>query len=380
MIKRFKNIDRHNRTILLEFIILCYFFINLFSEANLKKLNLASEITIVIKGNGTQRILSDATFTFHRYKEYDLPNQILVNGILQNYTGKYVYNLTHEMNKITMRWNNQITNCNCMFKDLSNIISVDLSKFDSSKVESFDNFFYYCSNIKSINLTNLNTSSCLDMAGMFKSCSGLETLNLSSFDTSKVTSMMYMFEDCTSLKLLDLGNFDTPKVKEIQDLFEYCYSLIFINLKKFDTSNVLDSEDMFNGINDNLIYCADSSKISRIQSLLSNYKNNCSDICFTNQKSKVIFNKKKCIDNCYNDNDYKFEYNNACYESCPKGTHISNINNKLCEDDLNCFNYYNYNNTDCFKSIPEGHYLIDSFLGIIGKCNDKCQSCNLESV
>ena len=92
MIKRFKNIDRHNRTILLEFIILCYFFINLFSEANLIKLNLASEITIVIKGNGTQQILSDSNSTFHGYKEYDLPNQILVNGILQNYTGKYVYN------------------------------------------------------------------------------------------------------------------------------------------------------------------------------------------------------------------------------------------------------------------------------------------------
>jgi len=380
MIKRFKNINRHNRTILLEFIILYYFFINLISEANLRKLNLDSEITIVIKGNGTQQILTDSTLTFHEYKEYDLPNQILVNGILQNYTGKYVYNLTHEMNKITMRWNNQITSCNSMFFELSNIISVDLSKFDSSKVESFDCFFFGCKNIKSINLTNLNTSSCLNMAGMFDLCSGLETLNLSSFDTSKVTSMRCMFLGCTSLKLLDLSNFDTPKVEEVQALFLSCSSLIFINLKKFDTSNVLDSSDMFLGVNNNLIYCADSSKISSIQTLLSNYNNNCSDICFTNQKSKAIFNKKKCIDNCYNDNDYKFEYNNECYESCPKGTHISNLNNKLCEDDLNCFNYYNYNNTDCLETIPEGYYLIDSLLGTIGKCDDKCQSCNLESV
>ena len=92
MNKRFKNIYKYNRAILLEFIVLCYFFINLISEANLRKLNLASEITIVIKGNGTQQILSDSTSTFHEYKAYELPNQILVNGILQNYTGKYVYN------------------------------------------------------------------------------------------------------------------------------------------------------------------------------------------------------------------------------------------------------------------------------------------------
>jgi len=126
--KSFKKIYKQNRIRVLEFISLCYLFINLINEITLRKLNLVSEITIVIKGNGTQQILS----TYNKKREYKLPNQILVNGILQNYTEKYVYNLTYEINNITMKRNNQITNCNNMFEGLGNIISIDLSKFDSS--------------------------------------------------------------------------------------------------------------------------------------------------------------------------------------------------------------------------------------------------------
>ena len=62
-------------------------------------MNLVSEITIVIKGNETQQILSNNGGEYnYEYKEFELPNQILVNGILQNYTEKYVYNLAYEIN------------------------------------------------------------------------------------------------------------------------------------------------------------------------------------------------------------------------------------------------------------------------------------------
>ena len=55
-------------------------------------------------------------------KKYELPNQYLVNGALvnetlQNNTGIYVYNLTSQINKITMKWDKPITNCNYMFYD-----------------------------------------------------------------------------------------------------------------------------------------------------------------------------------------------------------------------------------------------------------------------
>jgi hypothetical protein len=36
--------------------------------------------------------------------------------------------------------------------------------------------------------------------------------------------------------------------------------------------------------------------------------------------NKVIQEKKRCIDNCQNDNKYKMEYNGRCYIKCPPGT------------------------------------------------------------
>jgi hypothetical protein len=47
--------------------------------------------------------------------------------------------------------------------------------------------------------------------------------------------------------------------------------------------------------------------------------------------SKLIVDKKRCIDECKNDNTYKYEYENKCYKNCPSNTKISLNNANLCE-------------------------------------------------
>ena len=346
-----------------------------------KLLNCISEINITIKGTGTQQILSSCPGCGHSSTDFNsLPNETLVNGISQSNIEKYVYNLEKETNIITMRWNYQLTDCTGMFYNLKNIISIDLSNFDSSQVTNFECMFHSCTSLKSINLNNINTSSVESMVGMFSSCSSLETLNLSSFDTSKVTSMWAMFCYCPSLKSLDLSNFDTLELTETRFMFYSCSSLVLLNIKNFNTSKVSLSACMFDGVNQNLIYCAEETKITNIKSLLSKYKNNCTHSCFLNQHYKYIIEKNECIDNCYNDQNYSYEYNNICYYSCPNGTHISSSNNYLCEDDLICEKYYNYDKSECLDEIPEGYYLNNSNLKTIDKCNIKCKNCSLESM
>ena len=44
---------------------------------------------------------------------------------------------------------------------------------------------------------------------------------------------------------------------------------------------------------------------------------------------KLIKEKSECINECYNDNIYKFNYKNICYESCPNETFID-IDNRTC--------------------------------------------------
>ena len=46
--------------------------------------------------------------------------------------------------------------------------------------------------------------------------------------------------------------------------------------------------------------------------------------------NKLILNKKKCIDECENDDIYKFEYNNKCYQQCPEKTFTNETHNYTC--------------------------------------------------
>ena len=308
-----------------------------------------------------------------------LPDQIFVIGILQNYREKYVYNLINQTNKITMKWNNPLTNCNIMFHGLNNIIKIDLSKFDSSRVTDMRCMFSSCTSLESLNLNNFKTSLVKDMYGMFMNCISLKNLDLKSFDTSNVISMYFMFYSCDSLISLDLSNFNTSKVNQMYGMFNHCISLIRLNLINFDIKQGTSKTDMFSGVNSSLIYCINDASESFIRTDITKFKKNCSVFCSQNS-SKLIIGKNICIDDCKNDMIYKFEYNNTCYNYCPKGTHNSSYNNYLCEEDLICDKYYNYNYTGCLDYIPEGYYLNNTNLKTINKCDIKCGNCSLESL
>ena len=91
---------------------------------------------------------------------------------------------------------------------------------------------------------------------------------------------------------------------------------------------------------------------------------------------KLIEDKNLCINNCSKDTDYKYEFNNKCYNICPFNSNSSENNEYICE----CKKYYNYNRTECIEEIPEGYYLKNGKLKSIEKCDEKCQKCSNESV
>ena len=62
-----------------------------------------------------------------------------------------------------------------------------------------------------------------------------------------------------------------------------------------------------------------------------------SNICF-NTSSKII-KEKKCILNCIDDNNYKYEYHKICYKSSPNNTFSSLNNNYLCTIKINNYDY-----------------------------------------
>ena len=64
-----------------------------------------------------------------------------------------------------------------------------------------------------LNLSSFNTNRVEDMGGMFGGCSSLKELNLSSFNTNNVKCFSSMFNGCSSLTELNISNFTTRNLK-----------------------------------------------------------------------------------------------------------------------------------------------------------------------
>ena len=139
----------------------------------------------------------------------------------------------------------KVTDMENMFSRMSNLTTLDLSSFDTSKVTDMYQMFSDMPNLTSLNLSNFNTSKVLNMYGMFFGMSGLTTLDLSSFDTSKVMVMRYMFSSMSNLTSLNLSNFNTSRVIDMNGMFSNMSSLTSLNLFNFDTSKVTDMSFMF---------------------------------------------------------------------------------------------------------------------------------------
>ena len=142
----------------------------------------------------------------------------------------------------------KVTNMKEMFRGMSNLTSLNLSNFDTSKVTNMAAMFYATPNLTTLNLSSFNTSQVTNMAGMFSGMSNLTSLNLSNFDTSKVKRMDFMFSYMYSLTALNLSNFDTSQVTNMSEMFRNMYNLTSLNLSSFDTSKVTNMDRMFSSI------------------------------------------------------------------------------------------------------------------------------------
>ena len=121
------------------------------------------------------------------------------------------------------------------------------------------------------------------------------------------------------------------------------------------TNNCEECIDNYTFINDSVAVRKNSYKICEFNYYFNeNEQYVCteSDAC-PSKFEKLIESKKKCIDDCKKDDDYLYDYNNNCYETCPENTKIYE-DIKLCLDECyeNQFEYDNY----CYNECPNQTY------------------------
>ncbi len=133
------------------------------------------------------------------------------------------------------------------FSRCKSLTEIDLSALDTSSVRSFADVFQDCSSLRSVNLAGWDTSSGNNFRQMFYCCAALEEIDVSSFKTSASTSFEQMFYGCSSLRSLDLSHFDTGSATTFASMFYNCASLATLDVSMFDTTSATDLSQAFYG-------------------------------------------------------------------------------------------------------------------------------------
>ena len=231
-----KQIITNQIVILVNIILLLTFSLSIKNEQrNIKVFQ--SEINLIITGSNSNSNVLSNDFAGE-------PSQILVNGEVNTSCNKMCW-LNNGINNVTIRFGAQLESCKNMFKGLTNIIEIDLSIFDTSKVKDMSYMFDNCTNLEKINFGNINTSLVENMKCLFHGLTKIVSFDVANFDTSSVTNIEKLFCHCNSLKTIDVSNFNTSKVENMFDLFAYCYELTSLNISHFDTSKVINMQGMF---------------------------------------------------------------------------------------------------------------------------------------
>ena len=190
---------------------------------------------------------------------------IMIGDIMYSKYDKF--NISKET-KIEIHFADPLTNLSNFFNGEENLVSVDLSNLNSSKINDMSYLFNDCTSLNTINISNINTSLVINMSSMFAGCSSLNILNLSNFYTPLLINMNQMFYGCDSLTSLDISNFDMQNCNNYEKIFSDITTIKYINIYNFKNDKILSQ--LFKEANDiivcqseniitspNAIYCCD---------------------------------------------------------------------------------------------------------------------------
>ena len=180
-------------------------------------------------------------------------------GVIANENSSYLFYNFQNTKSINFNGNfdtRYMVNMSQMFRTCGNLITLDLSDFNTSQVTDMSSLFnmwdtstnsFMSSALTKIIFGNkFITDNVTAMQGMFAGLESLTTLDITNFNTANVTNMYHMFISCESLPEIIFGpNFDTSKVTNMSGMFQNCRSLTTLDLSGFDTGNVTDMSSMF---------------------------------------------------------------------------------------------------------------------------------------
>ena len=187
------------------------------------------------------------------------------NDIVAWYDNWIIYYYT-EANKIYLN-----SGSNNMFVNFNNLINIDMTNWDTSKVKTMEKMFFQCASITWLDLWGWDTSNVTSMYDIFRWSNNLRELNLSWWNFTKYCSSLNLsmwltsnikklnmtntvyswimnefFYSLWGLQELILDGVDTSNVTSMAKMFSF-NNFTWLDLSSFDTSNVTNMFQMFMG-------------------------------------------------------------------------------------------------------------------------------------
>lgn len=152
-----------------------------------------------------------------------------------------------EVKKIEIKGNIKIIDCDSLFCNLSNVITIDLRGLKTDNVKNMAWMFNSCPKLEEIIMPNISTKNVTNMSKMFLGCNKLKFVDFSKFDISNVITMESMFRGCSSMDSISLPKTYSGKCTDLSYMFQSCENLQNISLEKFSLRNVQNLSYMFDG-------------------------------------------------------------------------------------------------------------------------------------
>lgn len=83
--------------------------------------------------------------------------------------------------------------------------NVDLTMISPKNETSLKELFYKSTNLMNVNASNWDTSKVTSLRSMFGYCVSLETVEFADWDVCNVTSFFALFDACMNLKTIDVS-------------------------------------------------------------------------------------------------------------------------------------------------------------------------------
>lgn len=135
-----------------------------------------------------------------------------------------------------------------MFSGDAKLTVLDVSKWDTSNVTDMTYLFNQCTGLATLDVSGWNTGKATGMYGMFR-LTNLTTVDVSRWDVSHVGNAAYMFYGCSKLATLDTADWRLTGLWVAYDMFYGCKKLTRLDVSRWGMGNVTDMTEMFYGCN-----------------------------------------------------------------------------------------------------------------------------------